>query len=94
MDGNKTLLELCKDIAKLQGGSYHQDKNLVYASSHKACANCGLTLIYKYNTTTNVRFGLKDLNQYCHEADYIKEAFGRIIKNIHHASYHIENYGK
>ena len=47
VEQNKTLIYQCKEISRLQGEAYHQDKKVVYAEICKDCAECGLIWINK-----------------------------------------------
>ena len=66
----------------------------MHAAIRKACAECELTCIDKYETTKDVRRGIKDLKEYYYGVYSCKEEIGKIMQKIHHATYHKENDGK
>ena len=66
---------------------------MVFSKIRKACVECGLNWINKYQTTKYVRHSLKYLKQSYYAVNPCEEATGKITQKILHALYHKKKYG-
>ena len=66
---------------------------MVFSKIRKACVECGLNWINKYQTTKYVRRSLKYLKQSYYAVNPCEEATIKITQKILHVLYHKKKYG-